>query len=114
MAGKFLAMLVALALAFAGLVFQPTWAATAPVVTSVGTGEGPLAPHRVTMRGSGLRGAVAVRFGDRLGSRIRVISSTSLSVTTPRMPIGTARVRVKTRTGAWQARAQRTGSSRDR
>ncbi|WP_234545178.1 IPT/TIG domain-containing protein [Streptomyces shenzhenensis] len=56
----------------------------APVVTSVSPSQGSSAGGTtVTINGSGLTGAVAVRFGTALASNVVVVSDTQITATTP-------------------------------
>ncbi|WP_181804146.1 IPT/TIG domain-containing protein [Streptomyces shenzhenensis] len=56
----------------------------APVVTSVSPSQGSSAGGTtVTINGSGLTGAVAVRFGSALASNVVVVSDTQITATTP-------------------------------
>ncbi|MCB0906035.1 MAG: IPT/TIG domain-containing protein [Nocardioidaceae bacterium] len=89
------------ALAVTMLGWAPAEAGARPKVTAVAPSSGPLAPGRVTIKGSGFTAVKAVWFGDRKGRKIRVVSSRRLTVIPPRRSApGTVRVRVVTRTGS--------------
>src|SRR4051794_36349046 len=75
-------------------------AASAPAVSGLSTHAG--STHggaRVTVKGRGFTHLRAVRFGSVAGTSVRVLSSTTLRVTTPRHSAGRLDVRVVTRAG---------------
>ncbi|WP_375422859.1 IPT/TIG domain-containing protein [uncultured Friedmanniella sp.] len=77
------------------------------MVRATGTGAGPLKPTVVTIRGSHLDGATAVRFGSRKGTIIRVVGSTAIEVRTPRgARAGTVSVQVRAH-GSWSKKSSR-------
>jgi hypothetical protein len=82
-------------------------AASAPVITKVGSGAGPLTPTKVVITGSNLKAANAVEFGSTRGTIVRKISSTAVEVRTPRgMRAGTVSVRIHTSAG-WSKRTSK-------
>lgn len=75
-------------------------AVSAPSVTAVSPTSGKTAGGtRVTVTGAHFRHVKAVKFGIRLGSAIRVLSATTLRVTSPPHAAGTVNVRVVTAYG---------------
>jgi peptidoglycan/xylan/chitin deacetylase (PgdA/CDA1 family) len=71
-----------------------------PVVRRMSTGSGRLVGGtRVTIEGHGFLGVRAVHFGHLLGTRLRVLSSTELVVTSPAHRPGTVPVSVRTTFG---------------
>lgn len=111
-APRIVPLMLALVLACGGILTWPaattaTSAPAAPTVRAVVKPEGPLRSHKVTIRGSRLRGATEVRFGNQLATKVRVISDRRIVVTTPRWKRpGTVSIRVRTPAG-WSSRSPR-------
>jgi hypothetical protein len=79
-------------------------AASAPVITKVGSGAGPLTPTKVVITGRNLKKANAVEFGTKRGTIVRKLSSTAVEVRTPKgVRAGTVAVRIHTGAG-WSKR----------
>jgi IPT/TIG domain len=83
-----------------GLQCKQRLAAQAPTVTKVAPKTGPAAGGTsVTISGTGLSGATAVKFGATLAAKFTVKSGTSITVTAPPGSVGTVGVAVTTPAG---------------
>jgi hypothetical protein len=72
----------------------------APTVTKVSSRHGPSrGGEKVTVTGTNLTGATAVRFGTTAGTKLTVISASKLTVVTPKEKAGRVDVRVTTADG---------------
>ncbi len=79
----------------------------APTVTSLSPAVGsPTGGTVVTVTGTGFTGATAVSFGDLLGTAVKVISDTQLTVTSPAQSVDTVGVTVTAPTGTSAAGTQ--------
>ena len=75
-------------------------APTSPLVTSLRTRSGPVTGGtRVTINGTGLRGATAVRFGNTPAASFTVESDTRISAVSPAHSLGRTKVTVTTPAG---------------
>jgi hypothetical protein len=67
----------------------------APVLTSISPDEGtPQGFAKVTLEGTNFEAGIRALFGDRPGSQLRVLDSTTLTVLTPAQPAGVVDVKI--------------------
>ena len=88
---------VVVCLALVGLLPATAWAVSAPTVTAVSPVSGSVAGGTVvTVTGTNLLGATAVKFGGVAGTAVTVASATEVKATTPAHAVGAVDVQVTT------------------